>query len=143
MTQSVFRAHDDTDGDRSQGLVVAESRDGDFWVYVQGEPVTALRFRMPFIGGGLSPRTWEALKVLREAMEQDNAPQQVLPLLDAWNLQHPDPLLRAVATGEPETSNGHPEVDVAALAAEVLALRQRVRWIEHLRAVGTPSDAWD
>lgn len=139
MTRSIFRPHDDNDGDRSQGLVVAESPDGDLWVYVQGEPVTALRFRMPFIGGGRSPHTWEALKVLQDAMERDNAPQSSLPLAIDWEAQHPDRLLRTTALGGQETGG---ELDVAALAAEVLALRQRVRWTEHLRALTTPADDW-
>ena len=133
MTHAVFRSHDDNDGDRSQGLVVAESHDGDLWVYVQGEPASALRYRMPFIGGGLSPNTWEALKVLRDAMARDNTPQESLPLVDTWTQQHPDGLLHAVVQGKTGALAPEALINVVALADEVLALRQRVRWTEHLR----------
>lgn len=140
MPHVVFRPHDDHDGDLSQGLLVAESPDGDFWVRVQGDPIAALRFRMPFVGGGRSPHTWEALKVLQHAMALDNDPQMMLPWVDGWAAQHPDSLLRAVADGERTMAGG--EVDVGALAAEVLALRQRLRTVDHLRAVGIPPESW-
>jgi hypothetical protein len=57
------RTHDDCDGDLSQQLVVGILQDGDVWVQTEGH--TALRFRMPMIGGGLSHRTRNALLVLR------------------------------------------------------------------------------
>lgn len=66
------RTHDDCEGDRSQQLVVGFSEDGDAWVSIEGEPLGALRFRVPMIGGGLSGRTRSALMILAEAIRLDN-----------------------------------------------------------------------
>lgn len=64
------RTHDDTDGDKSQRLAVAISHDGDLWIKTWHRHM--LRFRMPGMGGGLSPRTRAALLVLAEAIRLDN-----------------------------------------------------------------------
>lgn len=63
------RLHDDHDGKREGVLVVALSDDGDMWVNVDGFP--RLRFRTP-LGGGRSPRTHNALRILAEAIRLDN-----------------------------------------------------------------------
>lgn len=65
-----FRTHDDCEGDLSQGLNVIFSMDGDAWVSTRyGE---SCRFRMPFGGGGRSPRVRNALMVLAMAIKLDN-----------------------------------------------------------------------
>ena len=70
--ESYARTHDDCDGDRTQKLHVFFSDDGDAWVAVRGEPLGSLRFRVPFIGGGASPRVRTALMLLAEAIRLDN-----------------------------------------------------------------------
>lgn len=67
------RRHDDNDGKRGfeHDLVVFLGQDNDAWV-TAGEAVAALRFRVPFIGGGQSPRVRNALLVLAEAIRRDN-----------------------------------------------------------------------
>jgi len=68
------RVHDDCDGDASQVLSVIISEDGDAWVAADGETAySALRFRVPLIGGGASPRVRNALLILAEAIRLDNA----------------------------------------------------------------------
>ncbi len=70
-TNSAYsRRHDDTDGERGddQNLAVFLSPDTDAFVQI-GDKL--LRFREPF-GGGLSPRTRNALLVLAEAIRRDN-----------------------------------------------------------------------
>lgn len=58
-------------------LWVGFSMDGDGWVQVIAKPdpnefSTSLRFRMPLIGGGQSPRVRVALLILAEAIRLDN-----------------------------------------------------------------------
>lgn len=65
------RVHDDCDGDMSQQLSVVIGEDGDAWIAVDAPDRTA-RFRMPFTGGGASPRVRTALVVLAEAIRLDN-----------------------------------------------------------------------
>jgi len=65
------RTHDDCDGDRSQKLSVVIGEDGDAWVAADA-PDRTLRFRMPIIGGGASPRVRNALVILAEAIRLDN-----------------------------------------------------------------------
>ena len=68
----VFRKHDDNDGNPHEGLTLVEALDGDMWIVVDAEPGKSLRFREPNCGGGVSPRTWAALRELYAAMEADN-----------------------------------------------------------------------
>jgi hypothetical protein len=65
-----FRTHDDCEGDMSQGLSVVFSMDGDAWVSTRyGQ---SCRFRMPFMGGGRSPRVRNALMILAMAIKMEN-----------------------------------------------------------------------
>lgn len=63
-----FRTHDDNDGEKSQGVGVAFSPDGDAWLMPHME---TLRFRT-FMGGGASLRVRNALIILAEAIRLDN-----------------------------------------------------------------------
>lgn len=64
------RVHDDHDGMYKGELQITVGPDGDMWIST--DPPSTLRFRMPFIGGGMSPRVWNALRVLAFAIELDN-----------------------------------------------------------------------
>lgn len=64
------RLHDDHDGTFVGELSVSLSRDGDVWVSTA--PGHTLRFRVPMIGGGMSPHTFNALRMLALAIELDN-----------------------------------------------------------------------
>lgn len=66
-----FRTHDDCDGDMSQGVSVSIRPDGDVYVSTTHKEV-GCRFRMPFLGGGLSPRVRNALLILAMAIDLDN-----------------------------------------------------------------------
>lgn len=65
------RIHDDTDGKEAGIIKVVFSNDGDAHIWIDNCP--ALRFRMPDLGGGLSPRVRVALLILAEAIRLDNA----------------------------------------------------------------------
>ena len=65
-----FRTHDDCDGDKSQGLGLIITPDGDVWVNVSSKH--SLRFRTTFGGGGLSGMTRNALLLLALAIKMDN-----------------------------------------------------------------------
>ena len=65
------RLQDDHDGTREGYLAVGFTEDGDAWVQTTGG-MWPLRFRMPLIGGGMSPRTRTALLLLAEAIRLDN-----------------------------------------------------------------------
>lgn len=66
------RLHDDHDGTREGKLVVFQSQDGDMHVWVERDVyVPALRFRTQ-LGGGSSPHTHNALRLLAEAIRMDN-----------------------------------------------------------------------
>jgi hypothetical protein len=64
------RIHDDTDGKEAGIIRVVFSSDGDAHIWI--DQSSALRFRMPGIGGGLSPRVRVALLILAEAIRLDN-----------------------------------------------------------------------
>jgi hypothetical protein len=66
------REHDDHDGRRTEQLTVAIGDDGDAWISARRDSGLSLRFRMPMIGGGASPRTWNALRILALAIKLDN-----------------------------------------------------------------------
>lgn len=70
--RSYGRVQDDCEGikDYSQSLSVTIAHDSDVWVNAGG--YNALRFRVPFIGGGMSFRVRNALLVLAEAIRRDN-----------------------------------------------------------------------
>ncbi len=77
------RLQDDHDGTYKGKLRVMFSRDGDAFVCTtsRDEDYTeSIRFRMPLVGGGMSPRTRVALLILAEAIRQDNEkrPLQIL-----------------------------------------------------------------
>jgi len=66
------RLHDDHDGTETGKLNVMFSPDGDARIWIDGVPSgTALRFRMPGIGGGNSFRTRVALLILARAIMLD------------------------------------------------------------------------
>lgn len=67
--ENYFRTQDDCDGDRSSGISVHITDDGDVSVMTFRGPC---RYRMPMIGGGLSHRTRNALLVLALAIKWDN-----------------------------------------------------------------------
>lgn len=69
IVNTATRIHDDNDGDLSQKLTVMITGDGDLWI----KTPKLLRFRAPFGGGGNSPKTWEALKLLYDAIIEDNS----------------------------------------------------------------------
>lgn len=74
-TQGSYERFED---DSPQGKIsVAFSPDGDSWILVLSQPDPnemrrTLRFRIPFIGGGQSPRVRSALLILAEAIRLDN-----------------------------------------------------------------------
>lgn len=70
------RTQDDCDGDLSQQLSIIFSHDGDAWVNTH---VPLLRFRMPLIGGGLSPRVRNGLLILAMAIKMDNETNPIGP----------------------------------------------------------------
>lgn len=67
------RAHDDTDGEPLQNIIVSFDKMGDAYIGLEFEKlyVPWLRFRT-YGGGGLSQRTRNALIILAEAMRLDN-----------------------------------------------------------------------
>lgn len=65
-----FRTHDDCDGDRFEGINVTIGNDSDAWVGMVSK-MSACRYRTYF-GGGLSPRTRNALLILALAIKLDN-----------------------------------------------------------------------
>lgn len=70
-----FRTHDDCDGDRSQGISVAISNDSDAWISIN-QRYNSCRYRTYF-GGGLSPRTRNALLILALAIKLDNEERDI------------------------------------------------------------------
>ena len=79
------RLQDDHDGKRWGILSVTFGDDSDAWVEIDMNGVEVLdrsiRFRLPAIGGGKSPRTRTALHILAEAIRLDNEdqPQDLSP----------------------------------------------------------------
>jgi hypothetical protein len=75
------RLHDDHDGKFDGWLSVTIGDDGDAWVDAFEPMSSGLRFRMPVIGGGASPRVRNALLILAEAIRLDNElrPQRRAP----------------------------------------------------------------
>ena len=66
------RLHDDHDGTQEGKLCVMFSPDGDARIWIEGVPPgSALRFRMPGGGGGMSFRTRVALLILARAIQLD------------------------------------------------------------------------
>ena len=68
--QEYRRLHDDHDGTFKGWLTVMFGVDGDAYIATEGGEL--IRFRTPVGGGGASPRTYSALKVLAEAIRLDN-----------------------------------------------------------------------
>lgn len=66
------RLHDDHDGTFIGHVSIQFTRDGDAWLNIVARPMETLRFRMPFSGGGTSPRVRNALMILAEAIRLDN-----------------------------------------------------------------------
>jgi hypothetical protein len=64
------RLHDDHDGTYRGSIYVQFGRDGD--AHILSDSEAGLRFRMPEIGGGMSPRVRNALMILAEAIRLDN-----------------------------------------------------------------------
>jgi hypothetical protein len=79
------RLQDDHDGKRWGILTVVFSEDSDAWLEIDLNGVevldTTIRFRVPVVGGGRSPRTRTALHILAEAIRLDNeeSPQDLSP----------------------------------------------------------------
>lgn len=65
------RLHDDHDGTFQGRLQVLCGPDNDMYISTDKHHGPALRFRMPMIGGTMSPRVWTALRVLALAIEKD------------------------------------------------------------------------
>lgn len=130
MSRAVFRPHDDNDGDRSQGLHLVESADGDMWVFTSIEEGRSLRFRVPFIGGGGSHRTWEALRDLQVAMEMDNHPQLSFPFLREASPISSSGLTSGQLLELSTATSDMPPETFQPLVRELLLARQ---WIRHRR----------
>lgn len=105
------RLQDDHDGKRWGILSVMFGDDSDAWVSIDMNGVElvdrTIRFRVPYIGGGKSPRTRVALHILAEAIRLDNeeSAQDLSP--------HPDTVERIRAEMEtvPECPHEHVDVD--------------------------------
>jgi hypothetical protein len=71
------RLHDDHDGTFEGRIMVVITEHGDIGVQTDGESL--LRFRVPIIGGGMSPRVRNALMILAFAIKLDNEkePQEI------------------------------------------------------------------
>jgi hypothetical protein len=73
-TMKVYRRKEDDSPDGF--LSVTIGNDGDAWISVHPDErdgiSTSLRFRVPFIGGGASPRVRKALLLLAAAIKLDN-----------------------------------------------------------------------
>jgi hypothetical protein len=69
--QPYFRTQDDCEGDKSEGISVTIGEDGDAWVFTNTK-MHSCRYRMPFLGGGRSPRVRNALLILAMAIKMDN-----------------------------------------------------------------------
>ena len=67
-----FRTQDDCDGDLSSGIGVVVDAQGDVWVETVSKSLESCRYRMPLIGGGMSPRVRNALVLLALAIKLDN-----------------------------------------------------------------------
>ena len=65
------RLHDDHDGTFEGRICVQFTPDGDAWISNDSQ-LRTLRFRVPIIGGGRSPRVRNALMILAEAIRLDN-----------------------------------------------------------------------
>lgn len=72
LSKTYYRNHDDCDGNPGHGLVVHIGPDGDTWVKTTVPPMSSCRFRSPGVGGGVSPRVYNALKLLALAIMLDN-----------------------------------------------------------------------
>ncbi len=68
--EAYIRVHDDHDGEFTGQLCVTFDRVGDAWLSIDNHP--PIRFRMPIVGGGMSPRTRNALMILALAIKLDN-----------------------------------------------------------------------
>jgi hypothetical protein len=66
------RTHDDCDGKMEEKINIGFTIDGDAWISTYAHRAPMMRFRMPIIGGGRSPRTRNALLLLALAMKLDN-----------------------------------------------------------------------
>lgn len=66
------RVHDDHEGRFDGVLQVQLTRDGDVWLSGNLREGNSMRFRTPFVGGGMSRRTWTALRILALAIKLDN-----------------------------------------------------------------------
>ena len=73
------RLHDDHDGTFTGILNVLIGPDGDCHTWTDVQPGQSLRFRVPILGGGMSPRVRNALMILAFAIKLDNDdyPQQL------------------------------------------------------------------
>lgn len=73
-TKEIYeRIQDDYDGSENEGrqLMIQIAQDGDAHVTIDGYHSLSLRFRTPFVGGGRSPRTRNALIILALAIKLD------------------------------------------------------------------------
>lgn len=66
------RLQDDHDGNFRGELILMVGPDGDVWVTTDLHRGPTMRFRVPAIGGGQSPRTFNALRILALAIMLDN-----------------------------------------------------------------------
>lgn len=110
------RVHDDCEGvkDYSQSLSVIIAHDSDVWITIGG--FTSLRFRVPFIGGGMSPRVRNGLLVLAEAIRRDN---EEIPRLKTKPLQDDGKLYRKPIVQMIITTGGAPENGIESRSSQV------------------------
>lgn len=106
--QMYSRVQDDCEGvkDYSQSLAVVIAHDSDVWITIGG--FTSLRFRVPMIGGGMSPRVRNGLLVLAEAIRRENEHSPRLatrPLEDDGKL-HRKPIVQMIISAEGDIENG-------------------------------------
>ena len=69
------RLEDDSPYAEGHRIRIDFSCDGDAWVNTYCAPMSSLRYRMPMMGGGRSPRTRQALLILAYAIMLDNEDQ--------------------------------------------------------------------
>lgn len=65
------RTHDDCDGNRDESLRIWLTKENNLAIAAKSLHLVSLRFRMPFTGGGLSPRVRSSLLLLALALKRD------------------------------------------------------------------------
>lgn len=110
------RVQDDCMGikDYSQSLSLVIAHDSDVWISVGGS--TSLRFRVPMIGGGASPRVRNGLLVLAEAIRRDN---EQIPFLATKSLEYDHKMYRKPVVQFIISTEGDIENEIESRSAQV------------------------